>query len=52
MKTEAQKKAEKNYRAKLDTIVLRIPKEEGARIRQDAENAGMSVTAYIRSKLK
>lgn len=49
--TEAQKRADKAYKAKLDTIVIRLSKEDGAKIRAAAEAAGMSVNAYILSKL-
>lgn len=47
MATEAEKRATANYRKKLDNIMIRPTKEEGARIRQAAADAGQSVQAYI-----
>lgn len=52
MLTEAQKRADRTYKAKLDTITIRPSKEEGARIRAAAEESGQSLTAYILSKLQ
>lgn len=47
MPTDAQKKANAKYQAKQDRIVLRPSKEEGAFIRENAEQAGQSAQAYI-----
>lgn len=47
MATEAQIKANIKYNRSRDAITLRIPKEDGAQIRQAAQDAGQSVTAYI-----
>ena len=49
--TEAQKRAEKTYKAKLDSITIRPSKEDGAKIRAMAEAEGKSVNAYIIGKL-
>ena len=43
MSTEAQKKASTEYNRKRDNIMVRPSKEEGAKIRQAAEDAGKSV---------
>ena len=45
--TEAQKRASTEYNRRRDNIMLRTTKEEGAQIRQAAQDAGQSVTAYI-----
>ena len=47
MATEAHIKANTKYNRSRDAITLRIPKEDGAQIRQAAQDAGQSVTAYI-----
>jgi uncharacterized protein (DUF1778 family) len=47
MATEAHIKANIKYNRSRDAITLRIPKEDGAQIRQAAQDAGQSVTAYI-----
>ena len=47
MATEAHIKANIKYNRSRDAITIRIPKEDGAQIRQAAQNAGQSVTAYI-----
>ena len=47
MATEAHIKANIKYNRSMDAITLRIPKEDGAQIRQAAQDAGQSVTAYI-----
>lgn len=49
--TEAQKRAEKTYKAKLDSIVIRPSKEDGAKIRAMAAAEGKSVNAFIIDKL-
>ena len=52
MKTEAQKLAERRYLETLDTIIIRLPKEEGRKIRADAEAAGKSLKSYICEAIK
>lgn len=47
MRTEAQIRASTNYNRKMDSITIRPSKEEGARIRQAAADAGVSVSKYI-----
>lgn len=47
MATEAHIKANIKYNRSRDAITIRIPKEDGAQIRQAAQDAGQSVTAYI-----
>lgn len=47
MKSEAQKRAEKRYLDKCDTIIIRVPKKDGARIREAAATKGMSLKQYI-----
>ena len=47
MATDAHIKANIKYNRSRDAITLRIPKEDGAEIRQAAADAGQSVTAYI-----
>lgn len=47
MATEAHIKANIKYNRSRDAITLRIPKEDGAQIRQAAQDAGQSMTAYI-----
>lgn len=47
MATEAHIKANIKYNRTRDAITLRIPKEDGMQIRQAAQDAGQSVTAYI-----
>ena len=47
MATEAHIKANIKYNRSRDAITLRIPKEDGAQIRQAAQDAGQTVTAYI-----
>lgn len=47
MATEAHIKANIKYNRSRDAITLRIPKEDGVQIRQAAQDAGQSVTAYI-----
>lgn len=47
MRTDAQKRAHRNYIKSLDVITLKVPKEKGLRIRAKAEKAGKSVTKYI-----
>lgn len=52
MASEAQIKANVKYNRSRDAITLRIPKEDGAEIRQAAADAGQSVTAYIMQAVK
>lgn len=47
MATEAQRKAVAAYQKRQDNIMIRPSKDEGARIRQAAADAGQSVQAYI-----
>ena len=47
MATEAHIKANIKYNRSRDAITLRIPKEDGAQVRQAAADAGQTVTAYI-----
>lgn len=44
---ECQKQAVRKYQQTRDQITLRPSKEDGAQIRQAAQDAGQSVTAYI-----
>ena len=48
MKSEAQKRAEKKYSAKMDLISIRQPKGWKDRVKGVAEKAGMSLAGYIR----
>lgn len=50
--TDAQIKARVNYNRRQDNIMIRPSKDEGARIRQAAANAGMSVQAFILDTLR
>lgn len=52
MATEAQIRASVKHNQSKDSITLRPSKEEGARIRQAAADAGMSVQAFILSALR
>lgn len=45
--TEAQKKAVREYQKRKDNIMIRPSKEEGAKIRKSAEDAGKSIQAFI-----
>ena len=45
--SEAKRAADKRYAQKLDQIMIRPYKEEGAAIRAAAANAGKSVQSYI-----
>ena len=45
--TDAQIKARVNYNRRQDNIMIRPSKDEGARIRQAAADAGMSVQAFL-----
>ena len=45
--TEAEKRAIREYQKRQDNIMIRPSKEEGARIRTAAAEAGQSVQAYI-----
>ena len=47
MATEAQRRASINYNKRQDNIMIRPSKEEGAKIRQVAADAGQSVQAYV-----
>lgn len=50
--TAAQKKAVKEYQRTRDQITLRPSKEQGAQIRQAAQDAGQSVTAYVMAAVR
>ena len=52
MASEAQTRAAVKHNRARDAITLRIPKEDGAQIRQAAQDAGQSVTAYIMQAVK
>ena len=52
MATEAQIRASVKHNQSKDSITIRPSKEEGARIRQAAADAGMSVQAFILSALR
>lgn len=52
MATKAQRKAVSAYQKRQDNIMIRPSKDEGARIRQAAAEAGMSVQAYILDTLR
>ena len=44
---DAEKKAVREYQKRQDNIMIRPSKEEGARIRSAAAEAGKSVQAFI-----
>jgi len=46
-KTEAQKRAQDRYMEKVKQIHLLVPRDEFSVIREVAESAGVSVSAYI-----
>ena len=50
--TEARKRANAAYNRRQDNIMIRPSKDEGARIRAAAADAGMSVQAYILDTLQ
>lgn len=52
MATDAQKKASAAWNKRQDNIMIRPSKDEGARIRQAAADAGMSVQAFILAALR
>lgn len=52
MASEAQTRAAVKHNRTRDAITLRISKEDGAQIRQAAQDAGQSVTAYIMQAVK
>lgn len=52
MATKAQIRANIAYNRRQDSITIRPSKDEGARIRQAAADAGMSVQAYILDTLR
>lgn len=52
MATEAQRRAAIAYNRRQDAITIRPRKDEGARIRQAAADAGMSVQAFILDTLR
>lgn len=45
--TEAEKKAVREYQKRQDNIMIRPSKEEGAKIRKAATDAGKSVQGFI-----
>lgn len=52
MSTDAKRAGNARHQAKLDRIVIQPEKEEGAKIRQAASNAGQSVQGYILQAIK
>lgn len=50
--TDAEKKAVREYQKRQDNIMIRPSKEEGARIRSAAAEAGKSVQAFILDMLR
>lgn len=52
MATKAQRKAVSAYQKRQDNIMIRPSKDEGARIRQAAADACMSVQAFILDTLR
>ena len=50
--TEAEKRAVREYQKRQDNIMIRPSKEEGARIRAAAAEAGQSVQAYILQSIR
>lgn len=50
--TDAEKKAVREYQKRQDNIMIRPSKEEGARIRKAAADAGKSVQAFILGVLR
>ena len=52
MATKAQIRANIAYNRRQDSITIRPSKDEGARIRQAAADAGMSVQAFILDTLR
>ena len=52
MASEAQRRAADKDNRTRDAITRRIPKEDGAQMRQAAQDAGQSVTAYIMQAVK
>ena len=52
MATKAQRKAVSAYQKRQDNIMIRPSKDEGARIRQAAADAGMSVQAFVLDTLR
>lgn len=52
MGSEAQTKASVKFNRTRDSITIRPDKETGAKIRQAAKTAGMSVTEFILAALK
>lgn len=50
--TDAEKKAVREYQKRQDNIMIRPSKEEGARIRSAAAEAGKSVQAFILDVLR
>ena len=52
MASDAQTRAAVKHNRPRDAITPRIPKEDGAQIRQAAQDAGQSVTAYIMQAVK
>ena len=50
--SEAKKKANAKWNASKDNIMIRPSKEEGAKIRQAAADAGKSVQAFILEVLR
>ena len=52
MSTDAKRAGNARHQAKLDRIVIQPGKEEGAKIRQAAADAGQSVQGYILQAIK
>ena len=51
VKSEAQKAAEARYKAKLKEVRFWVTADEKAQLVKEAETAGMSLAAYLRSKV-
>lgn len=52
MSTDAKRRGNAAYQRRQDALTIRPSKDEGARIRQAAADAGMSVQGYILSVLR
>lgn len=52
MSTDAKRRGNAAYQKRQDALTIRPSKDEGARIRQAAADAGMSVQAFILDTLR
>lgn len=52
MSTDAKRRGNAAYQKRQDALTIRPSRDEGARIRQAAADAGMSVQAYILDTLR